>query len=246
MDLDRLKEIVEHADSRGEPRIETIKRAEPPGLRLGVLAASFNPVTVAHVELIRRAAEAFSLDETLALAGVTNADKTGYECQLEDRLTMLQLAFAGEPRVSIGLSSHAFYVDMIEALERVYLPGTDLHFIVGFDTFERVLDREDRYTKRYHRRFTDRSEALRHLLSRCRLIVASRAGSGPDQARALIEHEPPEITGRILFLDFPSDLGERSATEVRARIAQGLPVAGLVPEAVERYIRERGLYCATN
>ena len=242
MESIQLKEFIRRIEVADQPQVEVVSRAEQRGLRLGVLAASFNPVTAAHVELIRRAAEQFSLDEALALAGVSNADKTGYECSLEDRLTMLRLAFAGDPQVSIGVSSHAFYVDMIEALERVYAPGTDLHFVVGFDTFERVLDREDRYTKRYHRSFANRSEALRHLLSRSRLIVASRAGSGPDQARALIEREPPEITGRILFLDFPSDLGERSATEVRARLAEGLAVAGLVPEAVERYIGERGLY----
>ncbi|HYV03745.1 MAG TPA: hypothetical protein VFB82_04120, partial [Blastocatellia bacterium] len=150
-----------------------------------------------------------------------------------------------DSRVSIGLSSHAFYVDMIEALERVFPPGTDLHFIVGFDTFERVLDRDDRYTKRFHRGFTDRNEALRHLLSRSRLIVATRAGSGPDQARALIQDETSEITERILFLDFPSNLATRSATEVRERLAEGLSIAGLVPHAVERYIQEQGLYRAT-
>jgi nicotinate (nicotinamide) nucleotide adenylyltransferase len=244
MKSSQFKEIIQRIEAAGEPGIELLTRG-PAGSRLGILAASFNPTTVAHVELIRRAAEAFSLDETLALVGVTNADKTEYECSLEDRLAMLQLTFADDSRVSIGLSSHAFYVDMIEALKRVCTPGTDLHFVVGFDTFERVLDRDDRYTKRYHRSFTNRSEALRHLLSRSRLIVASRAGSGPDQVRALIEHEPPEITGRILFLDFPSDLGERSATEVRARLAEGLPVVGLVPEAVERYISERGLYRGT-
>ena len=236
-----FENIIRRVSSGGAPRVDLIKQGRI-GEKLAVFASSFNPVTTAHVELIHHATEQFSPDGTLALAGVTNADKSEYECSLEDRLTMLQLAFAGDPHVSIGVSSHAFYVDMIEALERVCAPGTDLHFVVGFDTFERVLDREDRYTERYHRSFANRSEALRHLLSRSRLIVASRAGSGPDQARALIEHEPPEITARILFLDFPSDLGERSATEVRARLAEGLPVAGLVPEAVERYISERGLY----
>jgi hypothetical protein len=43
---------------------------------------------------MNRAAEAFSMNETLALAGITNADKTGYECSLEDRVAMIQLALA--------------------------------------------------------------------------------------------------------------------------------------------------------
>ena len=246
MESVQIQTLIRRIEGAGEPCVEVVSQAQQAGLRLGVLAASFNPVTNAHVELIRRAAEAFSLDETLALAGITNADKTGYECSLEDRLTMLELALADDSRVSIGLSSHAFYVDMIEALDRVCAPGTDLHFVVGFDTFERVLDRDDRYTRRYHRRFSDRAEALQHLFSRSRLIVAARAGGGLGELRALIEREPAEIGARILFLDFPSELGDRSATEVRTRAAKGLPIAGLVPESVERYIGERELYRSAN
>lgn len=242
MESVQIQTLIRRIEGAGEPRVEVVSQAQQAGLRLGVLAASFNPVTNAHVELIRRAAEAFSLDETLALAGITNADKTGYECSLEDRLTMLELALADDSRVSIGLSSHAFYVDMIEALDRVCAPGTDLHFVVGFDTFERVLDRDDRYTRRYHRSFSDRAEALQHLFSRSRLIVAARAGGGLGELRSLIEREPAEIGERVLFLDFPSELGDRSATEVRTRVAKGLPITGLVPESVERYIGERELY----
>ncbi|HWN98261.1 MAG TPA: hypothetical protein VNS63_03220, partial [Blastocatellia bacterium] len=139
MESSLLKEVIQRIEASAEPRVEVLTGAPPAGPRLGVLAASFNPVTVAHLELMHRAARAFSLDETLALVGLSNADKTGYECSLEDRLTMLMLAVENDPWLSIGLSSHAFYVDMIEALERVWAPGTDLHFVVGFDTFERVL-----------------------------------------------------------------------------------------------------------
>ena len=154
---------------------------------------------------------------------------------------MLALALAGDRRTSIGLSSHAFYVDMIKALERTH-PQSDLHFVLGFDTFERVLDLEDRYTAKYHNRFSDRTEALEYLLSRSRLVVASRAGAGREEVRALLENVPATFAGRVLYLDFPADLGERSSTEVRNRVRAGQSISGLVPEAVERYIKERELY----
>ena len=240
MPLD-LANIIERVNATGPPRIELIKRG-PKGDRLGVFASSFNPPTIAHVELIHRAAEAFSLDEILALAGKTNADKLEYECALEDRLAMLTLTFADEPRVSIGLSSHAFYVDMIDALERTYPGETDLHFIVGFDTFERVLDPDDRYTNRYHQGFSDRLEALDYVFARSSFIVAGRAGAGSHSVRLLVDREPPVPTDRVLYLDFPADLGELSATEVRKRRRTGRPISGLVPATVEEYIQEHGLY----
>ncbi|HKS41476.1 MAG TPA: nicotinate-nicotinamide nucleotide adenylyltransferase [Blastocatellia bacterium] len=241
MESERLREMIERIDVEGPPRIELIKRAKPSGPRVGIFASSFNPITSAHVELMRRAIEACSLDEMIALAGLANADKTSYECALEDRLKMLALTFAHDARTSIGLSSHAFYVDMIDALRRDY-PQSDLHFVVGFDTFERVLDPEDRYTKRYHRRFNDRLEALDYLLSRSRIVVAARRGAGRDAVQALLANEPERFRERISYLDFPSDLGERSATEVRLSLRAGQQVTRLVPEAVEQYIQERGLY----
>jgi nicotinate (nicotinamide) nucleotide adenylyltransferase len=242
MDPDRFTNIIELVDPSGEPHIEIARRAKTTGRRLGVFASSFNPPTTAHVELIQRASNAFALDEVLALAGRANADKLDYECSLEERLTMLTLAFAGQPRVSIGLSSHAFYVDMIDALAHRYPGETDLHFIVGFDTFERVLDVGDRYTSRYYREFGGRREALEHLFARSRFIVAGRAGSGLQSVRLLVGNEPAIPLDRVLYLDFPADLGELSATEVRARRSEGRSITGLVPAPVDEYISGRGLY----
>ena len=239
---DRIYEKTDATRSRVEPYIDFIKRAEATGPRLGVFASSFNPPTIAHVELIRRATQTFALDQTIALAGKANADKVEYECSLDDRIEMLKLAFADDRHTSIGVSSHAFYVDMVDALERVYSRQTNLHFIVGFDTFERVLDPGNRYTTRYHRKFSGRLEALAYLFARSSFIVAGRAGAGLESVRLLVEREPAVPSDRILYLDFPADLGELSATEVRNRRRALQPIDGLVPEVVEQYIRERGLY----
>src|SRR5437763_1553183 len=86
------------------PMIEMVNRAAFGGPRLGVFASSFNPVTIAHIELMRRALTEFSFDGVLAVAGRANADKHNYECALEDRLQMLGLAISDDARMSIGLS----------------------------------------------------------------------------------------------------------------------------------------------
>jgi nicotinic acid mononucleotide adenylyltransferase len=131
---------------------------------------------------------------------------------------------------------------MVDALRRAYSPETRLHFILGFDTFERVLDYQDKYTNRYFRKFTDREEALDYLLSESILIVASRAGARSRDVAALVEREPRISPGQVLYLDFPAELGERSASEVRKRIGSGLSISGFVPAGVEAYIRQHSLY----
>ncbi|HYP27005.1 MAG TPA: nicotinate-nicotinamide nucleotide adenylyltransferase [Blastocatellia bacterium] len=242
METPRIITAIEKVKASRRPVIEFIRGADAKGSRPGIFASSFNPPTLAHAELMRRASLAFSLDETVALAGVANADKDRYESSLEDRLSMLDLAFEHDRSTSVGLSSHAYFVDLLDALALIYPEGTDLHFIVGFDTFERVLDPEGRYTGRYHRNFAGREQALGHLLAHSRLIVAGRKGAGEAEVRALLAGEPVRFADRILYLDFPADLGERSATEVRELARAGGSVEKLVPPAVAQYIRERGLY----
>ena len=117
-----------------------------------------------------------------------------------------------------------------------------MHFVVGFDTFERVVDREDRYTRKYHRRFSDRAGALQYLLVRSRLVVAGRRGSGECNIRALVERDLKGLAERVSYLDVPADITEMSATHVRDRVRAGLAIDGLVPPAVELYIKEKRLY----
>jgi nicotinate-nucleotide adenylyltransferase len=244
MSIQEIGQTIQAASQSLQPSIHFIKKTNTNPKRLGIFASSFNPITTAHLELMQQARMQFALDEIVALAGIANADKSRYAVSIEERLTMLRLALEGDPHISIALSSHAFFVDQLDALAPHLQRETELHFILGFDTFERVLDCEDKYTRAYYRKFQDRTEALQYLLRRSHLIVASRAGAKQQALTSLINKSlTVGQQERVLYLDFPEDLGEQSASTVRKLIDQELSIAGLVPEAVERYIKERGLYC---
>jgi nicotinate (nicotinamide) nucleotide adenylyltransferase len=249
--MERFRQIIESIRVSKKPTIQFIRQSPAnqsldnlPSLckRPGIFASSFNPITTAHIELMRQAKEQFSLTETLALAGIANADKSQYACSLEDRLLMIELALQNSSQTSIGLSSHAFFVDMLDALDTIYNRQSELHFIVGFDTFERVLDPSDKYTKLYHRNFIDRNEALAFVLARSRFIVAGRKGAKHQEVYKLASQLPVTLSERISYLDFPDDLAEHSATQVRLRLRQGLSIKEFVPDEVARYIQKRGLY----
>lgn len=239
---ERLREVIDGINAAAEPEVILLKRSRTAGPRLGVFASSFNPVTIAHIELMAQAAERFHLDEMLALAGRSNADKRTYDCSLEDRIAMLMLALENDRKTSIGVSSHPYFADMARALSRVYSDRTELHFILGFDTFERVLDTDSMYLAEYHQRFKDRRDALEYLAARSCLIVAGRGDAGLEDHRALLAREPAALRGRAFYFDLPAGLRSRSASEVRSRLAEGLSVRGLVPDPVERFINERRIY----
>src|SRR5262249_20572379 len=230
--------------SGGHQGVVLVKRAETSGPRLGGFASSFNPVTTAHGELIGQAASRFSLDEVLALAGTSNADKETYDCPLSVRLQMMEMAFADSRNISIGISSTAFFVDMVDLIAHAYPSPPSLYFIVGFDTFVRILDLDGRYLHRYKGAFRDPFSVLDYLLSASHLIVASRSGRGEGEIADVAARVPGLPADRILFLEFPRYLGERSSTEVRQRIQAGLGISGLVAPAVEAFIQANNLYSA--
>ena len=107
---------------------------------LGVFPSSFNPLTVSHVELIKRALFEFSMDEILLVLDKKTLDKDFFGATLEDRLLMLRIYCRSKMKLSVGLSSHGLFVDKIIALRNIYSKENDIYFIVGFDTLVRILD----------------------------------------------------------------------------------------------------------
>ena len=57
-----------------------------------------------------------------------------------------------------------------------------------------------------------------------------------EQAAAVL----PGLAERVIWLSMPRV--EISASEIRRRVKDGRPIRYLVPDAVEAYIREQGLY----
>ncbi|HKV41749.1 MAG TPA: nicotinate-nicotinamide nucleotide adenylyltransferase [Blastocatellia bacterium] len=235
-------ETIKALEASDSPVIRLVKKLPAEPSSIGVFASSFNPVTVAHMELMTRARARFALDEVLALASVANADKTSYECGLANRLEMLELAVDAAKGVSIGVSSTGFFVDMISALKAVYPNGPGIHFITGFDTLVRILDADGKYVSRYYNRFNDRREVLEYLLKNSRVIVAERSGYGESHLKEILEREHSISPDRVLFMPFPADFSDRSSSQVRGRVQAGESISDLVAPGVGQYIREHGLY----
>ena len=235
-------EAIERVAASREPILSFVRKSNITPRRLGVFASSFNPVTIAHVELVKLSVKAYLLDEALLLSSCSNADKQEYECTLEDRVEMVLAAYAARGDASIGLCSSAFFVDMIDAIRKEYGPSPECYFILGFDTFERLLDQSGRYFPRYQRRFETRTDAFKRLFSQSSVIVAGRGDKGARELKVLVDNESVNIRDAISFLDFPGEYAELSATKARARLKAGLSIEGLVPLEVAEYIKEHRLY----
>jgi len=193
--------------------------------RLGILGGSFDPPHIGHLVIASEAHARLSLERVLFVPAAAPPHKDLAERTAAGvRLEMTALAVAEDIRfVESGLEIERGLVYTRDTLGAVAerFPGRDLVFIMGSDSLLQLdtwCDPEG-------------------VLARCTLAVAPRPGDDPALVAAAVTRWG---AGRVTILDAPP-VGV-SSSQIRARVAGGLPIRYLVPETVQELIFERGLY----
>ena len=182
--------------------------------KLAVLAGSFNPPTIAHVDLAR-AARVY-VDEVLCVVPEAFPHKEYFGATMEQRLEMLAAIETME--ASIASSEKGLFIDIARQCREHYGPETQLYFVCGRDAAERIL-----------RWDYGRAGVVPEMLREFDLLVAARDG----------EFQPPaEFEHHVHQLMLQGAHDQVSSTEVRQRIARGEPWQHLVPTAIVEQVRE--------
>jgi len=183
---------------------------------IAVLGGTFDPVHNAHLAIARSALEALGAARVLWVPTGAPAYRRPAVASAAHRLAMLRLAIAGEPRYAVDerelAPGHSGYT--VETLR-------GLRAELGAATELVLLMGADQYAAR-HRWY--RWEEVERL---ARIAVFARPQAPVPEAAALVVPMAPLAV---------------SASEIRARVARGEDIAGLVPPAVADYIRAHGLY----
>jgi nicotinic acid mononucleotide adenylyltransferase len=211
--------------------VERVDGGPPLESRIAVLPASFNPPTIAHVELLARARDVSGVASSAALLTTRNVDKGPSGASYADRVGML--LSLGLPKTGILVSNAARIADQAAALRATY-PADSFDFVVGYDTLIRLFDR------RYYD--GDMEETLAGYFAHHRLIAATRGTFDLDAIEQyLATHQDVSSHARqVVPLDIHDDLSHVSSSSVREAVG-GDTVAD-VPLPVHRYIVEKGLY----
>ena len=197
--------------------------------RTAAFGGSFNPIHYGHLLLADDVAEALGLDRVLFVPAARPPHKpNGDLAPAPDRYRMVELAIAGHPKFAVSdlefrRPGPSYTVDTLEALS---IPRAELFLIVGSETFLDLL------TWRAPRRVAELAQ----------LVVVPRLGSAFDRdsvaARKVVHeigHEPLVVRASSLPI---------SASDLRRRVREGRSITYRLPEAVDAYIRARGLYRA--
>ena len=189
--------------------------------RVGLFGGSFDPVHSAHVALASLALRQLGLDEVRWIPAGQPWQKARQLTSAADREAMVRLAIAGEPRfvldrIELARPGVTYTIDTVRALAAAE-PGTAWVLILGQDQYATLHTWRD----------------WARLIDLVTIAVANRPDATLEVNAQVAQAPHHELT--LPMMDV-------SSTELRRRIAAGLPVAGLVPDTVASYIERHGLY----
>ena len=225
---------------------------------LGLLGGTFDPLHIAHLRLGLEAREALGLAEVRLIPAGTPPLRALPQCAAVHRLAMVERALAGIPGFSVDPGevlaaadnpAPSYTVATLERQRRQHGAQRPLVLLLGADAFARL--------ESWHR--------WRELFELAHIAVATRPGHELKLGAGSLCVPGTPLRGQVTALNreytarrgTPVDLAaapagrivpfaitalEISASAIRRRLAQGLSVRYLVPDAVLDYIESHQIY----
>ena len=189
--------------------------------RIGLFGGTFDPPQLAHTALARSARDALPLDEVRWIPTGRPWQKTYAISEASHREAMVNLAIAGErgfvlERCELERAGPSYSLQTVHELQRRE-PAASWFLLVGADQYNNL------HTWR----------GWRELLGLVTLAVAERPG---------VVMQPDAQVARLPNRAVPLPPMDISATDIRARVARGDSISGLVSNTVAGYIAQHQLY----
>ena len=213
--------------------------------RIGILGGTLDPIHFGHLDTALAAREALALDRVVIIPSrIPPHRATQPLASAYHRFAMAALAVNGVGGLSVSdvelLAPGPSYTadTLLHYRQGLGLDASQIFFITGADAFADI-ETWSRYPE---------------VLDLAHFVAVSRPGAPV----ASLRHQLPALKDRMRLPRRRSDLDARtqttsiylvdaptsdvSSTEIRRRLRAAEPLAGLVPDAIERHIQQHGLY----
>ena len=195
-------------------------------MRTGIMGGTFDPIHMGHLAIAENMRTALGLDRVLVLPTGQPPYK---RCHAERsaRLEMARLAIAGRTGmelcdIEIARPGDSYTVDTIRELRAMY-PDDSFTWLLGEDALAHLHAWRD----------------IDEIAGMMDFAVVARPGRRREPVDAVIARLSQRSKARVAQLRF--DVPDISSGDIRARVAEGVPVEGFVPAAVADHIRIHGL-----
>lgn len=188
--------------------------------KVGIFGGTFDPIHLGHLITAQSVREIRGLDKIIFIPAFISPHKSEVKTSSpEDRLNMIKLAIEGVSffaysDIEIEKGGVSYTVDTLRELKSKY---DQLEFIIGYDnifTFHTWKDPDE-------------------ILKLAKVVVLKRRSSHPPPFEDKYVHEAEFVETRGI---------EISATDIRKRVKNEMPINFLVPPTVMKYIYKHKLY----
>ena len=191
-------------------------------MRLGIMGGTFDPVHIGHLLLARAMLERLPLSRVLFIPAADPPHKVSDPplAAAGDRLAMVDRAIAPFPQfetsnIELDRPGKSYTIDTLIDLRGQY-PDDEMFLIIGADNVSQLSSWHEPHA----------------ILEQCTVVAGSRVTDDIDA--------DPNLVGQLQLVETP--IVEISSTMIRQRLRDGHPIRYMVPETVESYIVENGLY----
>lgn len=196
-----------------------------------IFGGSFDPVHFGHLAMAKAGYLQLPVNEVIFMpTKLRYYKKASRMSEDTDRLNMLRLAAGTCPYLTVSdyelnqPEEMNYTVNTLETIHREH-PEWELFFILGGDSLA----------------YLDTWREAERLFQMAVFAPVVRDEVGLDEVHRLCESYRERFPGSR-FHPLKIEPVNISSTEIRRRMAEGKSLGGLVPDAVEAYIRERNLY----
>ena len=191
-------------------------------MKIGVFGGTFNPPHNTHLNIVAAAREQLALDKLIVMPC---GDPPHKSCYVDGytRLALTRLAFSGLAEVSdyeLNKAGKSYTVETLRYIKQMH-PDAELYLIIGGDSLVN-------FGKWY---------CPKEIASLATLVVADR---GRKTSVRTVNRIKRDFGAKVLRLNVKANAV--NSTEIRLRYEFGLDNAGTVPQCIDEYILQRGLY----
>lgn len=193
------------------------------------MGGTFDPIHYGHLILAEQAWEEFGLEKVLFVTAADPPHKSSRSVTpAHHRHAMTGLAIQKNAHfelssVEIDRPGPSYTVDTLRLMLDFYGDSIDMYLLLGTDEAECFMSWRE----------------PRRIIESAKLVVANRPGCSIESA---LEVLPDDISSSTAVLRMPGV--DISSSDLRERVNLGRSIRYLVPEPVEDYIIENGLYAS--
>jgi nicotinate-nucleotide adenylyltransferase len=198
--------------------------------RIGISGGTFDPLHHGHLIIAEDIRESFQLDKVIFIpSGLPPHKDVDKITNAQHRYNMVEIGIKGNPffeasPIEINRPGFTYTIDTLIQLKSEYEKNTKIYFITGADVIPELLTWRN----------------YQQIFKMCEFVAVLRPGFKKSSFLGTVNNIRVKYGAVIHATEAP--LIGISSTIIRDRMRQNKSIKYLVPEGVEQYIYENGLY----